>query len=92
MLVNTSDGYTYMGQGDSAAMLYSYLYSVHLSIGGKGRCRIRHDLQDHHMQGRKCAGERSTLDLKPMRKDTGSPKQEQSVALQNGPSSNKFFF
>ena len=35
------------------------------------------------------AGERSTLDLKPMRKDTQSPKQEQSVAPQNGPYSNK---
>ena len=33
--------------------------------------------------------ERSTLDLKAMRKNTQSPKQEQSVALQNGPWSNK---
>ena len=31
------------------------------------------------------AGKISTLDLKPMRKDTQSPKQEQSVAPQNGP-------
>ena len=36
-----------------------------------------------------CAGERSTPDLKPMRKDTRSPKQEQSVAPQTGPWSNK---
>ena len=32
------------------------------------------------MQARKSAGERSTLDLKPMSKDTRSPKQEQSVS------------
>ena len=32
----------------------------------------------------KSAGEISTLDLKPMRKDTQSPKQEQSVAPQKG--------
>ena len=37
------------------------------------------------MQARKSAGKISTLDLKPMRKDTQSPKQEQSVAPQNGP-------
>ena len=37
------------------------------------------------MQARKGAGKISTLDLKPMRKDTRSPKQEQSVAPQNGP-------
>ena len=37
------------------------------------------------MQARKSAGEISTLDLKPMRKDPRSPKQEQSVAPQNGP-------
>ena len=37
------------------------------------------------MQARKSAGKISTLDLKPMRKDTRSPKQEQSVAPQNGP-------
>ena len=41
--------------------------------------------QDHSMQVRKSAGKISTLDLKPMRKDTQSPKQEQSVAPQNGP-------
>ena len=34
------------------------------------------------MQARKSAGKISTLDLKPMRKDTRSPKQEQSVAPQ----------
>ena len=49
------------------------------------------ELRDHRTQARKSAGERSTLDLKPMRKDTWSPKQEQSVAPQNGPSSNNFF-
>ena len=51
------------------------------------------------MQARKIAGEISTLDLKTMRMDTESPKQEQSVAPQNGPWSkqnkifkNNFFF
>ena len=43
------------------------------------------------MQARKSAGEISTLDLKPMRKDTQSPKQEQSVAPQNGPWSKQKF-
>ena len=37
------------------------------------------------MQARKSAVKISNLDLKPMRKDTRSPKQEQSVAQQNGP-------
>ena len=41
---------------------------------------------------RKSADEISTLDLKPMRKDTQSPKQEQSVAPKNGPSFKQFFF
>ena len=40
---------------------------------------------------RKSAGEISTLDLKPMRKDTRSPKQEQSLAPQNGPWSKQKF-
>ena len=40
-------------------------------------------------QARKSAGERSTPDLKPVRKDTRSPKQEQSVAQQTRPWSNK---
>ena len=44
------------------------------------------------MQARKSAGKISTLDLKPMRKDTRSPKQEQSVAPQNGPWSRQKFF
>ena len=44
-----------------------------------------------HLQARKSAGERSTLALKPMRKDTWSPKQEQSMAPQNGHLSNKKF-
>ena len=44
------------------------------------------------MQARKSAGERSTLALKPMRKDTRIPKQEQSVAPQNGHLSNKNFY
>ena len=43
------------------------------------------------MQARKSAGKISTLDLKPMRKDTRSPKQEQSVAPQNGPWSRQKF-
>ena len=43
------------------------------------------------MQARKSAGKISTLALKPMRKDTRSPKQEQSVAPQNGPWSKKNF-
>ena len=62
-----------------------HAYTVYTPIGGKGRCHTRHDLQDHSMQARKSAGKISTLDLKPMRKDTQSPKQEQSVAPQNGP-------
>ena len=62
-----------------------HAYTVYTPIGGKGRCRTSCDLQDHSMQARKSAGEISTLALKPMRKDTRSPKQEQSVALQNGP-------
>ena len=64
-------------------------YTVYTSIGGKGRCHTRRDLRDHCAQARKSAGERSTPDLKPVRKDTRSPKQEQSVAPQNGPWSNK---
>ena len=62
-----------------------HAYTVYTPIGGKGRCRTRCDLQDHSMQARKSASKLSTLDLKPMRKDTQSPKQEQSVAPQNGP-------
>ena len=62
-----------------------HVYTVYTPIGGKGRCCTRRDLQDHSTQTRKSAGEISTLDLKPMRKDTRSPKQEQSVAPQNGP-------
>ena len=65
------------------------LYTVYTPIGGKGRCHTSCDLQDHSMQARKSAGERSTLALKPMRKDTQSPKQEQSVAPQNGHLSKK---
>ena len=59
-----------------------HAYTVYTPIGGKGRCHTRCDLQDHSTQARKSAGEISTLDLKPMRKDTQSPKQEQSVAPQ----------
>ena len=62
-----------------------HAYTVYTPIGGKGRCHTSCDLQDHSTQARKSAGEISTLDLKPMRKDTQSPKQEQSVAPQNGP-------
>ena len=65
------------------------LYTVYIPIGGKGRCHTSCDLQDHSMQARKSAGERSTLVLKPMRKDTQSPKQEQSVAPQKEHLSNK---
>ena len=50
-----------------------HAYTVYTPIGGKG---TRHDLQDHSMQARKSASKISTLDLKPMRKDTRSPKQE----------------
>ena len=63
----------------------SKICAVYTPIGGKGRCYTRCDLQDHSTQARKSAGEISTLALKPMRKDTQSPKQEQSVAPQNGP-------
>ena len=62
-----------------------HAYTVYTSIGGKGRWCTRCDLQDHCTQARKSAGKRSTLDLKPVRKDTWSPKQEQSVAPQTGP-------
>ena len=55
----------------------------------KGRCRTRCDLRDHSTQARMSAGERSTPDLWPVRKDTQSPKQEQSVAPKTGPRSNK---
>ena len=61
-----------------------HAYTVYTPIGGKGRCHTRCDLQDHSMQARKSAGKISTLDLKPMRKATRSPKQMQSVAPQNG--------
>ena len=88
MLVDTSDGYKYVGQKGSAAMLYNY-YTMHTSIGRKGRCYTRWSLWVHSTQARKSAGKKSTLDLKPMRKDTQSPKQEQSVAPQNGHWSNK---
>ena len=62
-----------------------HTYTAYTPIGGKGRCRSRCDPQDHSMQARKSAGKISTLDLKPMRNDTRSPKQEQSVVPQNGP-------
>ena len=62
-----------------------HAYTVYTPIGGKGRCGTRRDLQDDSMQARKSAGKISTLDLKPIRKDIRSPKQEQSVAPQNGP-------
>ena len=68
-----------------------HAYTVYTPIGGKGRYRTRRDLRDQRTQARKSAGERSTLDLKPVRKDTQSPKQEQSVAPQTGPWSNKNF-
>ena len=77
-------------RGAWPAMPYT-LYTVYTPIGGKGRCHTSCDLQDHSTQARKSAGERSTLALKPMRKDTQSPKQEQSVAPQNGHLSNKNF-
>ena len=63
-----------------------HTYIVYSSNGGNGRCCTRCDLWDHSSQARKSADEGSTLDLKPIRKDTRSPK---SVAPQNGPWSNK---
>ena len=72
-----------------AALLFSRLYSVHLYWWKR---LVICDLWDHCTQARKSAGERSTLDLKPVRKDTRSPKQEQSVASQTGPWSNKICF
>ena len=68
-----------------------HAYTVYTPIGGKGRCHTSCDLQDHNMQARKHADEISTLDFKLMRKDTRSPKQEQSVAPQNGPWSKQKF-
>ena len=62
-----------------------HAYTVYTPIGEKGRCRTRCDLKEHSMQARKSAGKISTLDLKPMRKETQSPKQKQSVAPQNRP-------
>ena len=53
-----------------------HTYTVYTSIGGKGRCHTRCDLWDHRTLARKSAGERSTPDLKPMRKDRRSPKLE----------------
>ena len=53
-----------------------HAYTVYTPIGGKGRCHTSCDLQDHRTQARKSAGEISTLDLKPMRKDTQSPEQD----------------
>ena len=77
----------YKSHKDSGWRIHAY--TVYTPIGGKSRCHTSCDLQDHSMQARKSAGEISTLDLKPMRKDTQSPKQEQSVAPQNGPWSKK---
>ena len=65
-----------------------HVYTVYTSIGGKGRCHTGCDLRDHRTQARRSAGKRSTPALKPMRK---SPKQDQSVAPQTGPWSNKNF-
>ena len=56
-----------------------HVYTVYTSVGG------RRDLRDHRTQARKSAGKRFTLDFEPMRKDTRSLKQDQSVAPQNGP-------
>ena len=74
-------------------MQYTRLYSVHPYWW---KSQVLHQTlvsgcvcQDHRKQERVQA--RSTLDLKLMRKDTQSPKQEQSVAPRNGPSSNKNF-
>ena len=68
-----------------------HAYAVYTSIGGKGRYHTRCDLQDHCMQARKSSGERSTPDLRPVRKDTQSPKQEQSVTPQLGLGPTNFF-
>ena len=58
----------------AARYMELHAYTVYTPIGGKGRCHTSCDLQDHSTQARKSAGEISTLDLKPMRKDTRSPK------------------
>ena len=61
-----------------------HTYTVYTSIGGKGRCCTRRDLQDHHMQARKSGGKRSTLVWNPW-------GRTHEVAPQNGPWSNTFF-
>ena len=56
--------------------VFIYAYIVHTR-------QVPHQMwPSGSLQTRKCVGEKSTLDLKPMRKDTLSPKQEQSVAPQ----------
>ena len=57
-----------------ATSMWVKLARLPLYSSGKGRCCTKCDLWDHHMQAKKCAGERSTLDFKPMRKETQSPK------------------
>ena len=88
--VDMSDSYRYAGQICLAAMPYTRLYSVH-PYWWKRQVFTRCDLQDHCMQARKSAGERSSLDLKPMSKDTQIPNKKQSVASENGPWSNNLF-
>ena len=68
-----------------------HVYTVYISIGGKARYHTRCDLRDHCTQAIKSAGKRSTLDLKHVREDTRSPKQEQSVAPQTGPGPKKIY-
>ena len=87
MLVDMSNGCKYAGKKCDSCPIHAY--TVYTSISGKGRCHTTCDLWDHHMQARKSAGKRSTPDLKPVRKDTQSPNQEQSVTPQTWPWSNK---
>ena len=57
-------------QTSRQTFLTLHAYTVYTSIGGKGRCHTSYDLRDYCTQARKNADERSTLHLKPMRKNT----------------------
>ena len=50
----------------TACMMDVHAYTVYTPIGGKGRCSTRRDPWVHRTQASKCAGERTTLALKPM--------------------------
>ena len=51
-----------------------HAYAVYTPISGKDRSSTRRDPWVHHTQASECAGERTTLPLKPMGRVTQSPK------------------